>query len=146
MAPKDAVDRGSRRQHVRQLLAQCPLDGIGPILPEHAVIAQLYPRVKNVLLQTRLRAIPSATALMIGKRAPIQPLTRAAGNPPRYRVHAYLEPLGYGMQTAPSSHLPNHLAPLVVNGAFFAMTTSPPKPLPYRKYPANAEPQVSRER
>ena len=65
----------------RRLLLQCPLDGISPILAEYTMLAQLGSGLQNALLHGGLHAIPSATALMIGKRNPIQPLTGTAGNP-----------------------------------------------------------------
>ena len=111
-----------------------------------AVITQPGSCVQKTLLQIRLRAIPSATWFTINKQAPIQPLIGAAANPSRNRIHTEFKLPGHRTQSPPGSYLPNHLTSLLFNGAFFAMTTSPKKPSPYRSCPANAEPQVSRER
>jgi hypothetical protein len=82
------------------------------------------------------------TALIIGKRTPIQPFTGAASNPPRYRAHANPELPGYCTQTKTASHTPNHLTTLAFNGAFLAMFNLPQNLLPYPKCSTNAEPQV----
>jgi hypothetical protein len=110
------------------------------------MLAQLGSGLQNVLLHRGLYAIPSPTALMIGKRTPIQPLTDTAGNPQRHRAHVNPKLSGYSTQTIPGSDSPHHLATLAFNGAFFAMTNSPQNPVPYPRCLANAEPQVFGDR
>jgi hypothetical protein len=110
------------------------------------MLAQLGSSLQNALLDQGLRTIPCATALMIGKRKPIQSLARAASNPQRHRAHVNPKLSGYRTQTIPGSDSLHHPATLAFNEAFLAMINSPQNPIPYRKCLANAEPQVFGER
>ena len=133
-------------QRKRWLSAQFPFNSIGPILTERALFTQPGPRLYHALLQTRPRAIPGTARFTISKQAPIQPLIGTALNPQRYRAHAHLKLLGHLAHTVAGAHLPDHLKSILFNGAFFAMTTSPKKPLPYPKCSTNAETLVFGER
>jgi hypothetical protein len=145
MAPEHAIDCGPRHLH-RSLLVQRPLDGISAIFAEHAMLAQVHSRLQNAPLHGEGNTIPGATALKIGKREPIQTLSRTAGNPKRHRAHINPKLSSYGTHGVPSAHSPNHLTTLAFNRTFLAMTNSPQNPLPYRKCWTNAEPQVLDER
>ena len=144
MALQNTVDRGSR--YARTVLLQRALDGIRPILAQHALLAQMGSRLQNVPLHGSFSTIPSATGLMIGKRDPIQPLASTAVYPERHGAHINPELSRHRSQRVPGSHSPNHLTTLAFNGAFFAMINPPQNPLPYRRCWTNAEPQVLDER
>lgn len=116
MALQNTVDRGSR--YLGTVLLQRALDSIGPILAQNALIAQTGSRLQNVPLHGRFSAIPSATALMIGKRNPIQPLSRTAPYPERHRTHVNPKLPRYRTHRASAAHSLNHLSTLAFNGAF----------------------------
>ena len=147
MARKYPIDSGPRQaQRKRWLSAQFPLNSIGPILTERALITQPGPRLYHAPLQTRPRAIPGTTRFTISKQASIKPMIGTALNPQRYRAHIDPKLPGHLSHTAPGSHLSYHFTSPLFKEAFFAMINSPPKPLPYRSCWANAETQLLGER